>query len=230
MIILWVNSKKVSIYPSFSDLLITRANGSILVLRAAIIWNPQWSEYLHAFGVGIPHECMEYHIAQGLAYLRKIFEDPRVLVRSQESERLLYVTQNFTLECTIKTVSEAQFYDAQWYEIEEIMEQFPQSSDPDSGPVDAWEWARNTPGYDLLIGLDYPIHFRTWGYVMWDRARLDEWGVLETTYEKHDASAVMEKAELRVSMDKELIDLVLERLREAEARIDRGKERELKWP
>ncbi|KAH7385023.1 hypothetical protein BKA64DRAFT_681994 [Cadophora sp. MPI-SDFR-AT-0126] len=55
--------------------------------------------------------------------------------------------------------------------------------DSDDGPEDAWRWAHsklqsNLPSLMVMTNSfrDYTTA-RTWGYVMWDRLRLDEWGV-----------------------------------------------------
>ncbi|PVH81024.1 hypothetical protein DL98DRAFT_514932 [Cadophora sp. DSE1049] len=55
--------------------------------------------------------------------------------------------------------------------------------DSDEGPENAWRWAHSSlqPNIPSLMVMTNSFRdftaVRTWGYVMWDRLRLDEWGV-----------------------------------------------------
>ncbi|KAI9747496.1 MAG: hypothetical protein M1815_004148, partial [Lichina confinis] len=58
----------------------------------------------------------------------------------------------------------------------------PSTLDPDSGPVDAWRWAHAEmpPGKFACLGANEGL--RRNGYVMWDHARLDDWGFFDRTW------------------------------------------------
>ncbi|KAJ2978822.1 hypothetical protein NUW58_g7373 [Xylaria curta] len=46
-------------------------------------------------------------------------------------------------------------------------------NDPDSGPLDAWRWAHSQESRERWVYQKDRRELRQWGYVMWDRARLE---------------------------------------------------------
>lgn len=56
-------------------------------------------------------------------------------------------------------------------------------ADPDSGPADAWRWAHLEERCGKWVYQDNRHDLRHWGYVMWDRSRLDAVGVLQEPWE-----------------------------------------------
>lgn len=55
-------------------------------------------------------------------------------------------------------------------------------NDPDSGPADIWRWARPDEFYEDSDDEDDRVALREWGYVMWDRARLDDFGIFQNRW------------------------------------------------
>lgn len=60
--------------------------------------------------------------------------------------------------------------------------------DPDDGPADAWSWAHQDETCVNFVNSDSRKPLREWGYVMWDRARLENWAIFETPWEGSEAS------------------------------------------
>lgn len=56
-------------------------------------------------------------------------------------------------------------------------------NDPDSGPADIWWWAHPDEPYEDYVDEDDRVALREWGYVMWDRARLDNFGIFQNRWE-----------------------------------------------
>ena len=62
---------------------------------------------------------------------------------------------------------------------EKVLAQPVAQDDFDSGPRDMWRWAHEEQGpEDFVHGAGQAV-LRQWAYVMWDRSRLDAWGVLD---------------------------------------------------
>jgi hypothetical protein len=51
--------------------------------------------------------------------------------------------------------------------------------DPDRGPEDIWRWATWAQTAEEFVFSGSEIPARGWAYMMWDRARLDDWKVFE---------------------------------------------------
>ncbi|KUJ18950.1 uncharacterized protein LY89DRAFT_582443 [Mollisia scopiformis] len=56
--------------------------------------------------------------------------------------------------------------------------------DPDTGPSDVWFWANQEETRAHFINCEMRKSLREWGYVLWDRARLDALNVLSTPWEE----------------------------------------------
>lgn len=52
--------------------------------------------------------------------------------------------------------------------------------DPNTGSADAWRWAHHDESCLYFLNTDNQLPLRECGYVMWDRARLDNWNILHT--------------------------------------------------
>ncbi|KAI0000079.1 hypothetical protein F4779DRAFT_635724 [Xylariaceae sp. FL0662B] len=64
----------------------------------------------------------------------------------------------------------------------------PLFADPDSGPADAWRWAHQEESRSNWVYQENRQDLRQWGYVMWDRSRLDEIGVFQEPWEEREIS------------------------------------------
>jgi len=66
----------------------------------------------------------------------------------------------------------------------------PHFEDADSGPHDAWHWAHENEIPTCFIYSDKRAPWREWGYVMWDRARLDQMKLFEEKFVDAEAKYV----------------------------------------
>ncbi|KAI1178163.1 hypothetical protein F4777DRAFT_586814 [Nemania sp. FL0916] len=53
----------------------------------------------------------------------------------------------------------------------------PYFADPDPGPADIWRWAHREARWQMYIQQHNRHSLRKWGYVMWDKSRLEAMGV-----------------------------------------------------
>lgn len=56
-------------------------------------------------------------------------------------------------------------------------------ADPDTGPVDVWRWVHADESWQNWVYQEDRSRLRRWGYVLWDRARLEAAGIFETLME-----------------------------------------------
>ncbi|KAJ2988039.1 hypothetical protein NUW58_g4185 [Xylaria curta] len=59
-------------------------------------------------------------------------------------------------------------------------------ADPDSGPADVWRWAHYEESWQTWVYQANRDNLRRWGYVMWDRSRLEAIGVFQEPWEETD--------------------------------------------
>ena len=58
--------------------------------------------------------------------------------------------------------------------------------DPDTGPVDAWSWAHQSEDQiSNFVNSKSRRWLREWGYVFWDRTRLEDMGILDSPWRRH---------------------------------------------
>ena len=82
----------------------------------------------------------------------------------------------------------------------------PFAVDPDSGPSDVWRWAHQNDTCARFVNDDSKMVLREFGYVMWDRTRLDGWNIFVTPWEVLDTVASTDDrtqrwAEMQISFD-----------------------------
>lgn len=70
-------------------------------------------------------------------------------------------------------------------------------ADVDSGPADAWRWAHYGENRQTWVYQENRRDLREWGYVMWDRSRLDAIGIFQEPWEDADdtGESFLEKQE-----------------------------------
>lgn len=168
---------------------------------------------------GISHQCLEHHISQGLGHVRAILDGSLQLSKG-DTDRRLFAKHNDFIEDSLSEAISRQYRNGKQYTIEEIMKQYSRTSDPDSGPIDAWDWARRSFAYSRCDILRHPVPFRSWGWVMWDRERLDDWCVFDLVWKTEDVDEVIKATEKQVLMDKELIITTLMEFRRAKELSD----------
>ncbi|KAI1371051.1 hypothetical protein F4677DRAFT_436620 [Hypoxylon crocopeplum] len=61
-------------------------------------------------------------------------------------------------------------------------------ADQDSGPADVWRWAHQEESWANWVYQENRRGLRQWGYVMWDRSRLNAVGIFQDPWEDTDGS------------------------------------------
>ncbi|EFW22729.1 conserved hypothetical protein [Coccidioides posadasii str. Silveira] len=178
---------------------------------------------------GIYHGCIAYHLSQGLSYLHTLLSNP-LIITTEDYDRPLRSTQLWFLEHSLIDIAARQYFTTESSNIAEVKRAFPHTSDLDTGPIDVWDWARRSRAYRPLVSNERPIPLRKWGYVMWDRARLDGWGVLRTTWGEREAYSVIQVMEIQRAQDKDLIDGIAQELHRERTRLYREQCRRLRRP
>jgi hypothetical protein len=64
-------------------------------------------------------------------------------------------------------------------------------NDPDTGPADIWRWTHEGETRAGFIYQEHQEPLREWGYVLWDRSRLDNIGIFDSSWEPLDISSDM---------------------------------------
>lgn len=59
----------------------------------------------------------------------------------------------------------------------------PYFADSDRGPMDMWRWAYQEDSWGSWVYQEDKSTLRQWGYVMWDRSRLETTGIFEKPWE-----------------------------------------------
>lgn len=123
----------------------------------------------------------EHCMSHGLGFLRKIsqastFDQVRIL-KKKLIDKHFFLTEAMGEEPYGYVFRNAAFHD--W------MNKMPlRFVDDSSGPNAAWTWS-NGDIVELFPFEPSKEDLRQWGYVMWDKERLDQWGVLESSNEEY---------------------------------------------
>ena len=134
---------------------------------------------------GLDEGALQHYLSFGLAHVRHLLE-----AKTPQSQR--DILSSFEKQSTRSFLSaalrEASYLGGETLaeletEGEEEYIPKPWFPDPDSGPEDVWRWAHQTQTTSQFIFSPSQIPLRQWAYVMWDRARLDEWKVFDTPWE-----------------------------------------------
>ena len=144
-----------------------------------------WVLYFEEEGNGFDEGTMQYHLSLGLAHIRQFSnantpqERHDLLAPSVNRYSIPYFLargldeSNFGREplFTLNSDEADRCIFNEWY------------SETDSGPEDVWRWSHyGQPEYEFVHSPSQ-APLRQWSYVMWDRARLDEWGVFKKPWD-----------------------------------------------
>lgn len=166
--------------------------------------DPDWVDFFVIMSNGLDEGTLQHHLSFGLAHIRRFLE-----AKSPQPQRDLLASfkKDSTREFLSFALGEASYLGGVTLaEMEsEDEEEFipkPRFAEPDTGPEDAWRWAHQTQPSGRFIFSPSQMPLRQWAYVMWDRARLDEWKVFDTPwegvnareYERKEASRRREEA------------------------------------
>ena len=168
-----------------------------------------WGEFSVEYGDRIDSEFIQHLLSLGLAHLHRI-----VLAETYEARyKLLYSNypphnSNFLYE-GLKMANEHDdgVYLSDYTQDEELAHiTSPFVQDSDTGPTDAWRWTHQDETCANFLNSDSQKPLREWGYVMWDRARLNKWDTFQMPWETPHTSAsageeTQRVAEMQVSFD-----------------------------
>ena len=147
------------------------------------------------------HYWMENYLSLGLTYLRKIistsaYDDRCHILKPQHKEGPPYRPFSDALM--------AQGYENNLPELEDYTEEDERvhipaqlAIDDNKGPQQAWRWAyaENTNAYWYNMSEQKSLRQR--GYVMWDSARLAQWGLLDHKWQEFPHKSVSSEEERR---------------------------------
>ncbi|KAF2789047.1 hypothetical protein K505DRAFT_365959 [Melanomma pulvis-pyrius CBS 109.77] len=80
-------------------------------------------------------------------------------------------------------------------------------NDPDTGPIDVWRWTHQNETWANFVNQDDRKTLREWGFVMWDRARLDESSIFQSRWEppypndEESRANIQRRAEMQASWE-----------------------------
>jgi hypothetical protein len=178
--------------------------------------NVEWLQFLHEqYGCGNNDKyAIQHQLSRGLAYLRGLIqtwtsEERQVHLEDEES---LVATFDFlgTRLHSASSGDDRVLADIQPEEEKDYISP-PLFQDVDSGPEDAWRWAHaaESPGDWVYARRQSPL--REWGYVMWDRERLDAWGVFKHAWCPKDLGPYGDREldRIRTERESEAIEAML---------------------
>lgn len=148
--------------------------------------DPDWIEYFEIKANGLDDGTLQHCLSLGLAHIRRFAEantpqERRDILSSELNQHSYSYFLPYTIDQSrtwgpalreLGCEGEVLYISKPWY------------SDSDTGPEDAWRWAVHSQPVEEFIFSPSQEPLRQWFYVMWDRARLDEWNVFENPWEE----------------------------------------------
>ena len=120
-------------------------------------------------------------MSRGLGFLRRISQ-------ASTSDQICMLRKNFIQThffLTRALEEEPNDYVDRMNAFDDWIDKLPlRFADDSDGPNAAWTWS-NGDIVELFHFQPSKKKFRKWGYVMWDKERLDQWGVLESSNEQY---------------------------------------------
>jgi hypothetical protein len=130
--------------------------------------------------------CQQHHLSLGLAHIRRFREANSPQARRDLLAPAIYKQSNpFFLSYALKESTYWGGYILAELDPEDEEEYIPTPwyPDPDGGPEDVWRWAHHSQRPREFFFSPSQAPLRQWAYVMWDRARLDDWKVFQKPWE-----------------------------------------------
>ncbi|KJK79987.1 hypothetical protein H634G_04226 [Metarhizium anisopliae BRIP 53293] len=158
-----------------------------------------WGAFRVEYDDRIDSPFIQHILSRGLKKLYSIILAETYLERHQ----LLYdrgfpsITDNFLYE-GLQSANEHNDHvslDGWSPENEALLTRRSFVADPDSGPRDAWQWAHREEAWTNWVYQEDRDNIRRWGYVMWDRCRLDSVGILQVPWEDTRSSTELQLEE-----------------------------------
>ncbi|OAQ61137.1 zinc finger domain-containing protein [Pochonia chlamydosporia 170] len=142
-----------------------------------------WGAFNVNYGDLIDSPYIQHVLSLGLEELHRI----TLASTYEERYRLLNTPSgppatNGFLQDALETANNANedlFLDRLTPEQEALHIKKPFFADPDSGPRDVWLWAHKVESWANWVYQENRRQLRQWGYVMWDKSRLETAGVLQ---------------------------------------------------
>ena len=148
---------------------------------------------------GLDEGAFPHHLSFGLEHLRHFFAST---TPESQRELLSSVEQDSNVTFLSAGLKEANYLGGEMLAEMDVEDQEdfickPLFHDPDSGPEDVWRWAHQSQYSEHFVYSPAQIPLRQWAYVLWDRARLDEWKVFEKPWEGIDVAEYERQEESR---------------------------------
>ncbi|KAI1423884.1 hypothetical protein F5Y12DRAFT_797928 [Xylaria sp. FL1777] len=156
-----------------------------------ILWGVCNVEYID---YSLPSPYSQYFLSLGVKKLYGISstEGHKEWYRGLDDNNLLKLRNNFLFEALLQydNVPTDVSLDEMTREDEKSHIKQPFFDDPDPGPVDAWRWAHWKDIRANWVYQEYHEELREWGYVIWDRSRLETVGIFRQDYEEYEETSV----------------------------------------
>lgn len=174
-------SRQVSCSAQQSDLI--QPSNTTLAFNDVAEHDVAWGAFNVDYGDLIDSPYIQHVLSLGLEELHRI----TLASTYEERYRLLNTpsgppaTSGFLQDAleTANNANEDLFLDRLTPEQEALHIKKPFFADPDSGPRDVWLWAHKVESWANWVYQENRRQLRQWGYVMWDKSRLETAGVLQ---------------------------------------------------
>lgn len=152
--------------------------------------DPKWISFFAIMENGLDEGAFPHHLSFGLEHLRHFFAST---TPESQRELLSSVEQDSDVTFLSAGLKEANYLGGEMLAEMDVEDQedfihVPLFHDSDSGPEDVWRWAHQSQCSEHFVYSPAQIPLRQWAYVLWDRARLDEWEVFEKPWEGIDVA------------------------------------------
>ncbi|OJJ78200.1 hypothetical protein ASPBRDRAFT_50971 [Aspergillus brasiliensis CBS 101740] len=137
----------------------------------------------------VAERFVDFHLSHGLAHIRRfVMENEADLEKFWQVVRgtrtYNYWNRSFLHDLTFFSRAPLCTPELRDFDSEEEKKYIPQPwvRDSDSGPEDIWRWANQGREVRQFVGYYKAKKLREWAFVMWDRWRIDDWGVLNLSH------------------------------------------------
>ena len=161
--------------------------------------DPGWISFFAIMENGLDEGTLQHNLSFGLEHVRHFFAST---TPKSQRELLSSLEQDSNVTFLTARLKEANYLGGEMLAEMDVEDQEdfickPLFHVPDSGPEDVWRWAHQSQYSEHFVYSPAQIPLRQWAYVLWDRARLDEWKVFEKPWEGIDVAEYERQEESR---------------------------------
>lgn len=151
------------------------------VAKHDVEWGWLQMDYLDCSGEWRYNWCKDTHLSFGLGYLRSVIDASTYDGRCKFLKADRDGASSSIYDALTNQGYGDEIPDLEGYTVEDERAQFSAqlAFDSDKGPKDAWRWAYEDYSVSQWYNSSPQGFLRQRGYVMWDSARLGEWGLLD---------------------------------------------------